>query len=163
LPEEEEDVIGELSRAARRLSHLGLSPLQAEVLRELVNGDRTIAEITDSVFGSRYTDEYFERYRNRVRRAVKGLEREGIVSKKRLLGRDKPYGLTHHGLARITSISPGTKNPAIYGWQDLLLFSVSIASAVLAFVVEHHYTTILFAFLLGATVVRSLQILWKVM
>jgi hypothetical protein len=163
LPEEEADIIGELSRAARRLSHLGLSPLQAEVLRELVSGDRTIAEITDSVFGSRYTDKHFERYRNRVRRAVKGLEREGVISKKRLLGRDKPYGLTHHGLARITSISPGTKNPKIYCKKDLVLFSASTAIGILAIVVGHLYTTVLFAFLLGAAAIRALQILWKVM
>lgn len=144
------------------MAYQKFSPLQAEILVQLMDGNRTMAELTLSIFHSDYRQDSFQTYRNRVRRAVRNLEKRGLVSKKRILGRDKPYGLTHHGVAKVASIVPDMPEPMIFGRKDLVLLVLTILAGFAAWLMPYPHGTSVFALLLGMTAVRSLQILWRV-
>jgi len=159
---EKEDRFDQFSRTARKLAYQKFSPLQAEILVQLMDGNRTMAELTLSIFHSDYRQDSFQTYRNRVRRAVRNLEKRGLVSKKRILGRDKPYGLTHHGVAKVASIVPDMPEPMIFGRKDLVLLVLTILAGFAAWLMPYPHGTSVFALLLGMTAVRSLQILWRV-
>ncbi len=156
------DQIDEFSKAARKLAHLKLSPLQCEILRELLEGSRTSSELTDSIFHSTYRDDDFPAYHARTVRAVRSLEARGLISKKKLLGREKPYGLTHHGAVRVASILPEMKDPVVVSLKDGLLFAVALLIGVLAQLTGSRQLVDFFWLLLGMTLVRSAQILRKV-
>ena len=158
----DEEFQTQLSRTVRKLAHLSLSPVQTEVLKELMNGNRTMAELTLVIFNSRYTDERFEAYHSRTKRAVKSLEKQGLVAKRRLLGRDKPYGLTHHGMARIVSIIPDLKEPAVIQRLDLVLFPATCLIGIAALYTLDRVTTNVFSLLLGITLVRAIGILRRI-
>ena len=162
MKEAQEDTVGEISKTTRRLAHLNLSPVQAEVLVELMNGNRTMAELTFNIFNSRYTDDRFEAYNSRTKRAVKALEKRGLVSKRRLLGREKPYGLTHHGTARIVSIVPEMREPAILDKWDMVVFPATLVSGVVALLTLNAIATNVFSLLLGISIVRSVSIMRRI-
>jgi hypothetical protein len=81
---EQIDKLEAFSYTARKLGHLRLNPLQIEILGELVDGNRTMTELTLSIFDLDYRNEEYETCHSRTRRAVKKLEGSGFVSKKRL-------------------------------------------------------------------------------
>lgn len=159
---EQDDRSERFSQTVRKLAHLKLSPLQAEILRELMDGNRTMAELTLYIFHSDYKDQHYETYHSRTRRAVKNLENAGFVSKKKLFGRDKPYGLTMHGAARIASIIPDMPKPAIFMKKDHLLFLCTACMGVAAWLTFNLIVTHLFSIFLGMTAIRSLQIFRRV-
>lgn len=157
-----EDVLTQISRTTKKLAHLRLTPVQTEILKEIVNGNRTVSELTFAIFHSRYTDERFETYHSRTKRAVKNLERRGFIAKRRLLGRDKPYGLTHHGMASIVSIIPEMPGHRVLGRWDLLLFPLTSLVGVAAFATFDPILTNLFSLLLGVTIVRAVGVLRRI-
>jgi hypothetical protein len=159
----ERDEVEFFSQTARKLAHLKLTPLQAEVLRELMNGNRTIAELTLSIFGVDYKEDKSQTYNSRIRRATKSLENAGFVSRKKILGRNRPYGLTVHGAARITSILPDMADPALITRWDLSLFSAVLLTGVIVIITEHSLLFDFFPFFLGMTVIRAIQIMKRVL
>ena len=152
-----------LSQTARKLAHLQLGPLQAEVLRELLGGERTITELTFTIFQSEYGDTEFEAHHGRVRRAVKSLEKKGYIARKRLFGREKPYGLTQFGGAKILSILPDASNPAILTRPDVFFFVLVPAVGLAAWATLKPIWTNVFSLALGMAVLRAAQIVRKVM
>ena len=151
------------SRAARKMAHLDLSPLQLEILGELVDGNRTMAELSLAIYGLDYKNPQYETYHSRTRRAVKGLEGKGFVSKKKLFGRDKPYGLTIHGAVKITSVIPEVKDPSIITKKDYLLFLVTGVLAVVASLTLNLVITHLLALSIGMSGVRAAHIYRRVL
>ncbi len=89
----------------RKLRSLDLSILEAEILDSLIGGRKNISELVEYIYHERPSDVGFNASRLKVRRALRELERRGIVST-RLFGRDKPYRITRHGVAILASISP---------------------------------------------------------
>ena len=158
-----DELLGQVSRTARKLSHLRLNTVQVEILRELMSGQRTISELTLGVYKSRYTDEGYETYHSRIIRAVKSLERRGYISKKRLLGRDRPYGLTRHGVACIASIAPKMAEPRVPHPADAALFFATAVAALAAWRTLHPAVASGFTFLLGMAVLRAATILRRIM
>ena len=157
-----DDSMAQALRTTRKLVHLKLTPVQAEVLGELMNGNRTMSELTLTIYNMRYTDEKFEAYHSRIKRAVKKLERNGLISKKRLLGRNKPYGLTHHGMAKIVAITPEIGNPVVVHKWDILLFPAVILAGAFALYSLNPAATNIFSLLLEASIVRSIMIMRRI-
>jgi DNA-binding MarR family transcriptional regulator len=157
-----DDAFKEISHTTRKLTHLGLTPIQTEVLKEIVDGNRTLSELTLAIYQSRYTDDKFQTYHSRIKRAVRSLERRGFVSKKRILGRDKPYGLTQHGIAKIASIAPGISDPAVFEVWDMVVFPVTFLLALAAWLTFEPAITNLFSLLLGISIVRAARLVRRV-
>ena len=145
------------------MAHLDLSPLQLEILGELVDGNRTMAELSLAIYGLDYKNPQYETYHSRTRRAVKGLEGKGFVSKKKLFGRDKPYGLTIHGAVKIASVIPEVKDPSIITKKDYSLFLVTGVLAVVASLTLNLVITHLLALSLGMSGVRAAHIYRRVL
>ena len=99
-----DDTLRRLDRIVGGIDELGLrSSMEAEVVRQLLRGRRTISEIVQLVFGQDPSSPGFHSSYVRVWRAVRELEAKGLVSAP-LLGREKPYHLTGHGLGLILRI-----------------------------------------------------------
>ena len=152
-----------LSRTTRKLAHMKLSPLQAEVLRELLRGERTTTELAFGIFGTEYGDGQFEAYHGRVRRAVKAMEKTGLIARKGLLGREKPFRLTQYGAAKVLSIIPDVSAPSAWRKMDLILFVVVPAIGIIALNTLHPVWTNLFSLILGMALFRAAQIVRRVM
>jgi hypothetical protein len=135
-----------------------------EIVRELMDGKRTLSEMNMRIYGVRYGDSSYEAYYSRLRRAVAGLEKTGIVSRSGLFGRGKPYHLTQFGVASLANIAPGLDRPRIVTFLDLLVLGLipplSLVSYYLSgegglvFIVS---IAVLF-FFIGVGVSRSMQI-----
>ncbi len=163
-----EDLIDEITTSTRRMRSLDLSPLQAEVVRELMDGKRTLSEIALKIYGVRHGDESYEAHYSRLRRAVAGLEKAGIVARGGLLGRGKPYHLTQFGVATLATIAPGMDRPRIATFADILIFCLIPPSALASYVLSgtggqtYVASIALLFFLIGVGAARSIQIVRRV-
>ncbi len=165
----EDEVLGEgfegledFSREVKRFSHLDLDPLQARILKELIDGNRTMAELVLSIYNLEYRDDEYRTYQSRVRRAVKKLESSGFIAKKKLFGREKPYGITVYGAERIASIIPDMPGPVLIGRWDYALYTVTVAIGVVAWLLVEPILVNLFSLLLGMAALRSIYIVRRV-
>jgi hypothetical protein len=77
--------------------------LAVEVLAQLVDGKKTVAEIVETVYGLRNSDQGYLPIYARVWRQVRQLESRGLVST-RVFGRDKPYRLTQLAIINLAKI-----------------------------------------------------------
>ena len=159
----DEDLLVQVSKTARKLSHLKLNHVQVEILRELMDGRRTVSELTFTIFNSRYTDEGYETYHSRVIRAVKSLEKKGYIARSKIFGRNIPYKLTQHGVACIASITPEMKEPKFIGSLDFALYTITLLFGFIAWRSLYPIWANLFTFLLGMTVLRTIIILRRIM
>lgn len=150
------------ARTVRSFAHLNLSPIQARVLRELLDGDRTVAELVLSIYNLDYKDDEYRTHQSRVRRAIKKLESSGFVSKKKLLGREKPYGITVYGAERIASIIPDTTQPVLLTRWDYALYAVTTGMGAVAWLALSPILVNLFSLLLGMSLIRSIYLLKRV-
>ena len=163
-----EGVARDISTLTRKMRDLDLDPLQSEILGELMDGRRTLAEMVDVFFGVRYGDDSFDAHYSQLRRAISGLEKRGFVAREGLFGREKPYRLTQFGVAKLATISPGMPQPGIVSKLDLLFFCITAAWAIMVCVMsasaEFPFTLAASAlgFLLGIVTTRSIQIARKV-
>lgn len=164
-----DDAIGRLVSSARSLKRFNLSPLQEEIIGQLMGGRRTLAEMAAAIFGVTRRDESFDACYSRLRRAVSGLEKAGVVSRGGLLGRGKPYHLSQYGVAELASISPGMDKPGLISVGDLLVFAMAPVAALGCFVLSTRggvfflVAFFLFSYLLGVASARSVSIFRKVM
>lgn len=115
----------------RKLRAMDLTMLEAEIMDRLMDGRRTAVELVLEIYGVSRGDPSYGASCNRVRRALRSLENRGFVSTN-LFGRDKPYGLTHHGVAMLASISPMTgEAKALPMWCGLVFASTLLAGLVM--------------------------------
>jgi hypothetical protein len=89
----------------RKLRKIDLGILEAEILGSLIDGRKNISELVEHIYGISPSGEGYNASRLRVRRALRHLEKRGIVSTQ-ILGRDKPYRITQHGIGVLANISP---------------------------------------------------------
>jgi len=107
--------------SVRKLRHMDLTMLQVEIADRLMDGRRTATELVEQIFETRSGDPEFQARYAAIRREIKTLENRGYVSTT-LFGRDRPYKLTPHGIALLTSILPEDQKPRILGRWDLAAF-----------------------------------------
>jgi hypothetical protein len=120
-----------LGRVADSIHLLGLkSGLQTEVLREIVDGPRTIRELVNIIYGEDRGSSSFETHYARVRRAARYLEARGYVSAS-LFGREKPYRLTRHGERCLANLASGFPAPTVMLRTDAFLFAVTLLLGIL--------------------------------
>ncbi len=155
----------------KKFRELRLGMLEVEVLARLVDGRRTVNELVLEIYGTWKDRSGFVADYNRVRRALKNLERRGLVSAP-LLSKEKLYRLTQYGVASLTRIG-GTQwsNPRIIPVKDRVLYVCSIALAVAAVIVSrgeilpdpmHSYLAGVFLISVGGSLVRMLETLRRV-
>ncbi len=109
------------------LKNLDLSLLQAEVLAHLVEGKKTVTELCQMIYGVEPFDPSFEMYYARVRRAARNLKHRGLISTP-LLGKEKPYRLTNHGILQMASLGIALeKRQKLIGLDEVLVF-LSVAA-----------------------------------
>ena len=89
---------------SRSFEQMGIArPLEAEILKTLLEGRRTVTELCESIYDLERTGSSFHTYYMKVSRAVKELQRRGFVST-RVFGRDKPYTLTPFAAAQMMNL-----------------------------------------------------------
>jgi hypothetical protein len=77
--------------------------LAVEILGQLVQGRKTLTEITEGIYGLSRSDEGFKSSYTRVGREVRQLESKGLVSR-RLFGKNRPYRLTQLAIINLARI-----------------------------------------------------------
>lgn len=157
-----------LGRVADSIHLLGLkSGLQTEVLREIVDGPRTIRELVNIIYGEDRGTSSFETHYARVRRAARYLEARGYVSAS-LFGREKPYRLTRHGERCLANLASGFPAPRVVLGRDAFLFAGTLFLGILNLLdaasprPSTSVVSAAFLVLLGASLCRGLTILREV-
>ncbi len=104
-------------------------PLQIGVIRSLVNGPRSVAELVEEIYGvAKGQPGYMTSY-TRTRRALAKLSARGLVSRK-IFGSAKPYRLTHHARESLASHAAGGEPPSLLPATDRILHTSAIAIAI---------------------------------
>ena len=171
------DGVDELGRRVRQgVSKLrGLEvggQLEVEILSQLVDGKKTIAEVVELIYGLERCEEGFNSCYTRAWRATKRLESKGLVST-RIFGKEKPYRLTNLAIMNLAKIGGEEKQITIVSRSDLIFYLVTIAvAAPIAslgtgwFELTDPSIAALFAcfyYLLGVSTSRIIQTLRKVL
>jgi hypothetical protein len=160
-----------LIHSIKEFRELKLGMLEVEVLARLVDGRRTSNELVLEIYGTGKDRSDFAADYNRVRRAVKNLERKGLVSTP-FFSKEKPYRLTQHGIAQLTRIG-GTQwpNPRIIPVKDRVLYACSIMLAFAIIMISRggvlrnpldSYLTGVFLISIGGSLVRMLETVRRV-
>ena len=167
--------VSEMQSAMRRsIERMAKSQLansaQVEIVRELLYGRRTVAELTEAIYHTRQGDAGYSTQYSRIRKELRELESKGLVVR-RLFGRDKPYKLTQLAVQRLAPIGEHTEGgPGLVSKWDLALFlgvmvlglsglgSIWILNAP----TPNQPLSFTFVFLGGVAFCRFLQILRKV-
>jgi hypothetical protein len=118
--------------SVNELNKLKLSLIQTEILIRLADGRRTATELSVQIYGNDANNPSAETYYARIRRAARDLQRRGFVSTP-LLGRDKPYRLTEHGILQIASLGNSARSsPSIIGYKDIISLLSVLALGLLS-------------------------------
>jgi len=163
---EMDDELKRLDGIVRDIQGLGLtSPIQTEVVRQLLRGRATISELTQIIFGVEPASQEFHPYYVRTWRAVRELEARGLVSAP-LLGKDKAHRVTKHGLGVLLKISekPARVYRRMVTRWDATLFASTILAGTLSYLLARPSSVLtpLFIFLLGASTCKMLTRLGEV-
>ena len=130
--------------SVRKLRRIDLDILQIEIISHLMEGKRTATELVMEIYMIEPGQpDYQARYAT-VRRSLKDLEARGYASTN-LLGRDKPYRLTRHGIAVICSIVPGDEGARVAGRADLAILGLTGVAAILMVLLRNSAEIIVFA------------------
>ncbi len=103
--------------------------LAVEILSQLVQGRKTITEITEGIYGLSRSDEGFGSCFNRVGREVRRLESKGLVSR-RLFGNNRPYRLTQHAVINLAKIGGEESQVPLIPKADLAVYVVTAILSV---------------------------------
>ncbi len=149
-----------LDRVVRDLEALGVEPgVEIEIVRALLRGRRTVPELVETIYDLDHSSEDFHAHYMRVWRSVRELEARGIVSAP-ILGRDKAYRLTGHGLGLLLGISQGKRSTrtGIFSRPDVCLFALAFALGALYSADPGRFSPLLlvFVFVLGVSTCRIL-------
>jgi len=136
------------------------SETQISVVESLLDGPKTIAELTEEIFG---TDSADQASYMKVRRAVRALGSKGYVST-RLLGKPKPYRLTLYAREMLGSLEPGLPPFRLLAPWDILLHGATLVVAtILALdLVDSLWWLLVFVYLAGASSCRLAQLFRRV-
>ena len=112
---------------------------QVGIVRELLAGKRTLAELVEALYGLKRQDDGFKTEYTRIRREVRALESKGFVSRA-LFGRERPYRLTQLAVARITKIAEVTPSwqPKLVTPIDFGIYVVAMLLAAVGFVMSRN-------------------------
>jgi hypothetical protein len=103
--------------------------LQVEILSQLVEGRKTMAELVERIYGLQRDDQGFSSSYTKVRRATKRLESKGLLATK-LFGKEKPYRLTDLAIINLARIGGEKEQIALVSRSDLALYIATAALAV---------------------------------
>jgi len=101
--------------------------LGVEILSQLVDGQKTPAEITELIYGLRSGDEGYKSSYGRVRREIRRLESKGLVSRK-IFGLEKPCRLTDLAMINLARIGGGGKQIPLIPRIDIFLYTGTVIS-----------------------------------
>ena len=153
------DVSG-LDTTLRGIESLGLRPgLEMEVFRYLLKGRRTISELVELIYGAGPSSSEFHSYYVKTWRAIRELEARGLISAP-LLGKDKVYHITSHGLGVLLQISEDKdkSRPGILSWTDYVVFASTIILGIAAYSLDRpDILSTVFVFSLGLSTSRLLS------
>jgi hypothetical protein len=162
-----------LDRSIRELAKSEFTLVQVEILEELMSGRRTVEELVEAIYSVRRGETGHSTQYSRIRREVRQLESRGFVSRKRLLGRNKPYGLTTLAVAKLANIEdvqswgPLRVVPAIdwgvyAGVLAMGIFGLAIHGTAVA---HSTFTAVVLSFAFGSGIAftRFVQTLRRVM
>jgi hypothetical protein len=103
--------------------------LGVEILSQLVEGRKSASEIVELVYGLRRGDDGHKSCHGKVSREIRRLESKGLVSKS-LFGREKPYRLTDLAVINLARIGGYEKQVSVLPLIDLIIYLVTLGSAV---------------------------------
>jgi len=173
---DDSDGIEELHRRVRdgvsRLRGLEMgNELGVEILSRLVDGNRTVSEIVEQIYGVKSSEEGFFTCYTRTRREVRKLESKGLVSRS-LLGRDRPYRLTNLAVINLARIGGREEQLRVVPRVDIATYFVTLVSAVPLVLIASEWVEFsqpvtsslfgIFCVLLGISLCRFLQALRRV-
>jgi hypothetical protein len=100
-----------------------------EILSQLVEGQKSIPEIVDIVYGLQNGDEGYKSSYGRVRREIRLLESKGLVSRS-LFGKEKPYRLTELSIINLARIGGEQKRQAtVIPRTDMVMYLATAGAA----------------------------------
>ena len=145
--------------------------LAVEILGQLVQGRRTLTEITEGIYGLSRSDEGFRSSFNRVGREVRRLESKGLVSRK-LFGNNKPCRLTQLAIINLARIGGEEQQLPVVSRVDLIPYLSTIGISVFAVLHSRGFVSlpemgtlglfVLFGFAAGISFCRVLQTIRRV-
>jgi len=155
------------------LHKLGIADtLQARIIACLIVGRRTVAELVEEIYGCRNADTGYMSAYSKTRRGIRELESRGYVAT-RLLGKDKPYRLTHYALGKLSGLGEHGDRERLVSRKDLAVYIASVilltaAVSILLGVVEPPETYLvwfyaLFFTFLGISLTRLAETISRVM
>lgn len=159
-----------MRRSIERIAKTQLAnSTQVEIVRELLYGRRTIAELAEAIYHISQGDSAYSTQYSRIRKEMRELESKGLVTR-RLFGRDKPYRLTRLAVQRLAPIGEPDQETALVSRWDLALFLgvmiIGLSGAGLLWTLDtptpHRPLSYIFVFSGGVAFCRFLQILRKV-
>lgn len=128
-------------------------------MRQLLRGRRTISELAELIFTTEPSSSDFHSCYVRAWRAVRELEAKGLVSTP-VLGKDKAYRLTRHGLGVLMDISENHERiyHGIFSLWDAVLFTSTIGAGSVSYLLSGSspFVMTVFVFLLGASTCKIL-------
>jgi len=117
-------LFGRVLANAKDLKRISItSVLEAEILTYLVEGRRTVGELTDQIFGLKRMDPSYHTYYMKVRRTIRDLQRKGYVATN-LFGKEKPYRLTPHAVAAMMDV--GDRSPRVIPMPDRVIYGGTV-------------------------------------
>jgi hypothetical protein len=145
--------------------------VQVEVISRLLEGRKTIAELTSLIYGVGRQEEGFHSCYSRVRRAIKKLESKGLVST-RLFGKEKPYRLTDLAIANLVRLGGEKEQLGVVPRHDLAIYLATVTMAIPVIFLSAGWMVLsdlgvgvvfaCFFYLLGASSIRLVQTLGRV-
>lgn len=172
--EEISDSLSELQRNMRRateeLAKAEMSNIrQVQIVRELLNGRRTVTELVESLYGLSQDEPGFSTHYSQVQKELRELGSKGFVSR-RPFGRNKPYRLTQLAVARLTmmdGVKKGYASRVIPGIDLVLYAGVLVVGSAGAWIAVNWETPFLimaftFVFLGGVAFCRFAEAMRRV-
>jgi hypothetical protein len=142
-----------------------------EILAQLVEGKKTVAEIVEAVYGLRNSDEGYLPIYAKVWRQIRQLESKGLVST-RILGRNKPYRLTQLAIINLAKIGGEEQQVPVIPRVDLVPYVGTLVIAGIAIlqardILQFTETTtmgllLLFGLFAGVSLCRSIETIRRV-
>ncbi len=103
--------------------------LQVGVIKGLVDGPRSVAELVEEIYGVVKGEPSYMTSYTRTRRALAKLSARGMVSRK-VFGSTKPYRLTRHARESLASYATGSDPPSLFPRIDRVVHASAITVAI---------------------------------
>lgn len=104
--------------------------LAVEILGQLVQGKKSLTEITEGIYGLGRSDDGFKSCYTRVGREIRRLESKGLVSRK-LFGNERPYRLTQLAIINLARIGGEEQQLPVIPRIDLVPYLGTLGISVI--------------------------------